>query len=407
MNQAVNILHVEDSSNDSELVQQMLQENGLSCETIRVETRGDFIDALEERDYDLILSDCTLPQFSGLQALEIAHSLRPRTPFIFVSGTIGEETAIESLQNGATDYVLKHRLTRLVPAIRRALAESREKSLRFEAEERLRQAQRLEAIGTLVGGLVHDFKNLLQVIKTHVSLLPFHANQPEQVLKASEMLNKVTDRSSDLLQELLVFARKTDAHLTSVDLAPLAQETVEMLQASLPPNVKLVLRLDQELPPVFADPNQLSRILTNLVINASDAMPDGGTITISAEINRFDPLPPVSGQLEDVPYLCLKVTDTGTGMDEYTQLHVFEPFFTTKPSGKGTGLGLSVVFGLMRIHNGFINLQSKSGEGTTISLYFPLPQGSRIAPEKIKKVPPFQLWGGTPHPASTKQALKK
>ena len=396
MKQLLHILHVEDSPEDSELVQHKLEGDGLNCEIQRVETRAQLVEALEHSEYDLILSDCTLPCFSGLQALEIVHSLKPQVPFIFISGTIGEETAIQSLQDGATDYVLKHRLSRLLPAVRRALREADERTMRREMENRLRQARRLESIGTLAGGLAHDFNNLLQVLKAHISLLPLTSHDSE-ILKIAETLDKTTDRGAKLTQELLVFARKTEAHLTSVDITVLIQETAETLKAALPQNIILNLELNKGLPPIFADPGHLDRILTNLVMNARDAMPLGGSITISTEIVRFDPAPPHSWQPDQALYLCLKVSDTGTGMDEMARLHAFEPFFTTKPAGKGTGLGLSVVFGLMQVHNGLIDLQSKPGEGTTFSLFFPLPQGSIVASQMIKKIPPFSLLGGDAH----------
>src|SRR5258708_39750294 len=124
MKQSLRVLHIEDSREDCELIAQMLLKEGLACEVIRVETRPEVFDALQHQSFDLILADCKLPSFSGLHALEIAHALKPEIPFVFVSGTIGEETAIESLRNGAADYVLKDRLSRLAPAVRRALAEA-------------------------------------------------------------------------------------------------------------------------------------------------------------------------------------------------------------------------------------------------------------------------------------------
>jgi signal transduction histidine kinase len=392
MKKLLHILHIEDSQADSELVQHELQGDGLNCEIQRIETRAELVKALEHSEQDLILSDCTLPLFSGLQALEIARSLKPYVPFIFVSGTIGEETAIQSLQNGATDYVLKHRLSRLLPAVRRALRETDERATRQAMEERLRQSRRLESIGTLAGGLAHDFNNLLQILKAHIGLLPLTSNDPE-ILKIAETLNKTTDRGTKLTQELLVFARKTEAHLTSIDITSLIQETAEILKAGLPQNVILNLKLEQGLPPVFADPSHVDRILTNLVMNARDAMPQGGSITISAEVVQFDPMPQNSWQLDRILYLCLKVSDTGTGMDEMTRMHAFEPFVTTKPAGKGTGLGLSVVFGLMQVHNGLIDLHSKLGEGTVFFLFFPLPQSSIVDSQMIKKIAPFPLLG--------------
>lgn len=400
MKKPLKVLHVEDSQEDSELVEEMLRRDGLECEIKRVETRGELFEALERSNCDLILSDCTLPAFNGLQALEVAHALKPQVPFIFVSGTIGEETAIKSLQNGATDYVLKHRLSRLVPAVRRALTEAEERNIRREMEKRLHQARRLEGIGTLAGGLAHDFNNLLQVFKAHIALLSLEAGNPEQIAKIAETLDKAADRGSGLMRELLVFARKTEANLSSIDVSLRINETVDMIRASMPSHVTLITKLEEGLPHIFADPGQIDRILTNLIVNAKDAMPQGGTVTISSEVVQFDPAPPHSWQSDDVLYFCLKVADTGIGMDEATRLHAFEPFFTTKPLEKGTGLGLSVVFGLMQVHNGFIDVQSKPGEGTTFSLFFPLLHGARVDSAKIKKLPPFHLLGGaTQHEA--------
>jgi two-component system cell cycle sensor histidine kinase/response regulator CckA len=393
MKKSLKVLHVEDSPEDSILVQHMLQDDGLECEIQRVQTRAQLFEALEHSPCDLILSDCTLPQFSGLQALEIAHALKPQVPFIFVSGTIGEETAIKSLQDGATDYVLKHRLSRLVPAVRRALTESNERTMRRAMEKRLQQARRLESIGRLAGGLAHDFNNLLQVLKAHIGLLPLESREPDQVIRIAELLDKTTDRGSDMMKELLVFARKTEAHLASIDIAAQINETASMLKVGLPSNINLVVQLAEDLPPVFADPGQMDRILTNLVVNARDAMPQGGDITISADVVQFDPMPPHAWQGDDSLFLCLKVSDTGMGMDEATRLRAFEPFFSTKPIGQGTGLGLSVVFGLMQVHNGFIDIQSKPGEGTAISLFFPLLHGVKVNAKMIKKIPPFQLLG--------------
>src|SRR5271163_3370954 len=142
------ILHLEDSPDDCELVQHVLEVDGFNCEFIRCDNREKFIKDLETQDFDLIFADCTLPQFNGQHALALARELATGIPFIFVSGTIEEDSAIESLRNGATDYVLKDRLTRLVPAVRRALAEVEERTKNREMEQRLRQSQRLEAVGT-------------------------------------------------------------------------------------------------------------------------------------------------------------------------------------------------------------------------------------------------------------------
>jgi signal transduction histidine kinase len=395
MKQSLHIIHVEDSLDDSELVRLMLHAAGLECKIRRVETREQFVEALHESTCDLILSDWTLPHFYGLEALQIARATKPEIPFIFISGTMGEERAIKSLQNGATDYVLKHLLARLVPAVRRAITEVEGRKARHALETQLQRARKLETIGTLAGGLAHDFRNLLQILKLSIDLLPLIADDPKQVVHIAEQLDKTVNRGCGMMQELLVFARKTEANLLPVDMAVQIKEMTQMLQSSLPANVSLFLELEEDLPPVIADAGQLERMLTNLIMNARDALPQGGEIVVSTDLIRFARIHANSWQIKDVPYLRVKISDTGTGMDEVTQSQIFEPFFTTKSTEKGTGLGLSVVFGLIEAHHGFIDLHSQIGEGTTFSLFFPLLPGANVAPERIQVISPIQLLGKT------------
>ncbi len=393
MKQSLNLIHVEDSWQDCELIKIMLEATGMACEITRVETRDQLVEALLQAKCDLILSDCTLPHFHGLEALYVARAMKPDVPFIFVSGTIGEETAIKSLQNGATDYVLKDRLSRLIPAVRRALTEVEERKQRHSLESQLRQARKLETIANLTGGLVHDFRNLLQVQKLSIDLLPLVANEPDKVNYIADQLHKATERGCGMVQELLVFARKTEAHLLPVDMAAQIKEMAGTLQGSMPENVSLSLTLEEDLASVPADLGQLHRILSNLILNARDAMPQGGQIVVSTDLIRFDLVHTHSWQIKDVPYFRVRISDTGMGMDEATQSRIFEPFFTTKPEGKGTGLGLPVVLGLMEVHQGFIDLDSTVGEGTTFSLFFPLPSETNVAPERIQVIAPTHLLG--------------
>ncbi len=395
---SLQILHIEDSADDTEFIQRTLRKGGVDCEIRRVETRDELFKELEHSHCDLILSDCALPEFDGFQALEIASSMKPQLPFIFVSGTIGEETAIKSLQEGATDYVLKDRMSRLVPAVRRAMAETNERSMLRAMKARLSQLRRLEAVGRLATGISHDFNNLLQVIKSQVALLSIEKANPEQIAKIAEQIDKATDRGSERMKELLVFARKTEAYFASINIPKLIEKVTEGHKPWLATGVKFDIQADKDLPPIFADPGQVDRMLTNLIINARDSITEGGCITISAEVIRFDPSFHQGCQLDDdALYLCLKVSDDGNGMDETTRMHAFEPFFTTKPLQRGTGLGLSVVFGLMQVHNGLIDIASKVGKGTTVSLFFPLPRGTKVADEKIKRIPPFQPMDGLSH----------
>jgi two-component system cell cycle sensor histidine kinase/response regulator CckA len=376
MKQTLNILHIEDSREDSELIQRMLSNEGFQCRVTRVETRPAVFDALEKNSYDLILADCKLPRFSGLHALEIAHALKPETPFVFVSGTIGEETAIESLRNGATDYVLKDRLSRLIPAVRRALAEAEERTLRRQLQQRLREAGRLEAISTLSNGIAHDFNNILTIILGHASLLAMEHKNPDRVLEISDTLAEAGRRGSEIVQQLLAFARKSDGHVAPANLNRYIEAHLNALKERLPNGIDLTFEPAIGLPDVLIDAGQLDRILVNLLTNSIDAMSAGGRIVLSTRLVRATELPNLLPELASENYVCLTVSDTGKGVDSTTREHVFEPFFTTKERGHGTGLGLPVVYGLMQAHHGYVDMQSEIDKGTTISLFFPVPEPS-------------------------------
>jgi len=367
------ILHLEDSQADCELVHQLLLRDGIECDITRCDDRQDFIRDLQEKQFDLIFADCTLPQFSGLHALELAREIAPGVPFIFVSGTIEEDSAIESLRSGATDYVLKHRLGRLVPAVRRAIAEAAEKAKSAEMEQRLRQSQRLEAVGTLAGGIAHDFNNILTIIKGYTTLLPMESQSPQRVKEIADTIDRASSRGSEMVNQLLAFARKSEGAFTSTAVNQRVKEIVMMLRPAMPAGIDFELQVEEDLPEIHADQGQVERVIINLCTNARDAMPDGGKITFTTSRVPGDLAPLHSGSETD-EYLCLRVSDTGTGMDEATRQRIFEPFFTTKSRGKGTGLGMPVVYGLMQSHNGLIDVQSEVGKGTSISLYFPIPK---------------------------------
>jgi len=390
MNSPCRILHLEDSPEDCELVHRLLVNDGIDCEITRCENREKYIADLEGKNFDLIFADCALPGFSGHHALELAQRHAPEIPFIFVSGTIEEDSAIESLRNGATDYVLKNRLSRLVPAVRRALAEARERAQNHEMEERLRQARRLEAVGTLAGGIAHDFNNILTIIKGCASLLPMEGDQPDRVREIAGTIDRASLRGSELVAQLLAFARKSDGRFTSTDINQRVREIASMLRPAMPSNIAFELQLEEGLPEIHADPGQVERVIINLSTNARDAMPDGGTITFSTKRVRGEEAPLPSGRGTD-QYLRLRISDTGTGMDEATRQRIFEPFFTTKPRGKGTGLGMPVVYGLMQSHDGLIDVWSEPGKGTSISLFFPIPTTPlahpvALAPDSPKSV---------------------
>lgn len=386
MKTKLQILHIEDSAEDSDLIQRILKEGGLPCEMTRAATRAAVFDALEQRAFDLILSDHKLPGFDGLRALEIAHALKPETPFVFVSGTIGEDTAIESLRNGATDYVLKDRISRLVPAVKRALAEAEEHAMCRQLQMRLREAGRLEAISTLSHGIAHDFNNILTIILGHASLLSVEHQNPSRVLEIGGTISDAARRGSEIVQQLLAFARKSDGHVAPTDINRYICANLNALKEKLPAGVELNFQPAADLPKVLLDAGQLDRILANLITNSIDAMAAGGCVTLSTGVVNAGDVPEVLPELAAESYVSLTVADTGKGIDATTREHVFEPFYTTKDRGRGTGLGLPVVYGLMQAHNGYVDVKSELGRGTSITLYFPVPKasatpGKPLAPE--------------------------
>jgi len=351
----------------------MLLKDGIECSVHRLATLPDYLQQLQRKDFDMIFADCAMPEFSGINALEVARLHAPEIPFIFVSGTMEEDVAIESLRSGATDYVLKHRLSRLVPAVRRAMAEAEERDKNRVMEQHLRQAQRLEAVGTLAGGVAHDFNNILTIIAGHVALLPLECRHPERVREISAIIDRAAQRGTELVKQLLAFARKSDGSFTSTNINEHIREITDMLRKTVPKNIVFEFKLEEHLPEILADPGQVERVVINLATNARDAMPNGGKITFATNRVSGYQVPPHSSVEAEQQYLCLCVTDTGFGMDETMRQHIFEPFFTTKPKSKGTGLGLPVVYGLMQSHNGIIDVQSEVGKGTSISLFFPIP----------------------------------
>jgi PAS domain S-box-containing protein len=239
-------------------------------------------------------------------------------------------------------------------------------------EEQLRQAQKMEAVGTLAGGIAHDFNNLLTVITGYCQLLlGQHENDP-QSCRSLEQILRASDRATDLTRQLLAFSRRQMLQPRVVNLNTLVENVGHMLDPLLGERIQVVLNTTATRATVKADPGQLEHVLMNLAVNARDAMPNGGTLSVRTEI-----IERLSGsfpkQLESSgPFAALLVSDTGHGIDADTLAHVFEPFFTTKDPGKGTGLGLSMVYGIVQQSGGHVTVSSVPGEGTTFVVYLPL-----------------------------------
>ena len=371
------LLLLEDRESDAALLLHELHRLGYSVTCERVETREAMTAALERGPWDLIISDFRMPEFDAPGALAVCRELGVELPFIIVSGTIGEEEAVESMKSGAYDFVIKGRLARLGPAITRGLREFQERRTLRATEERLRQAQKMEAIGQLAGGIAHDFNNLLGVIMGYGELLLKDLPADDRQRKRAQSVLHAATRGAALTRQLLTFSRQQPLVARPVDLNTVVVELQQMLSRLIGEDIEVVTVLSEGLPRVSADPAQVEQVLMNLATNARDAMSEGGRLILETRDVDFD-----AGYARFHPdvkagrYVMLAVSDTGHGMDDNTLSHIFEPFFTTKPLGKGTGLGLATVYGIARQSGGHIAVYSEPGRGTTFKIYFPATDAS-------------------------------
>ncbi len=253
-------------------------------------------------------------------------------------------------------------------------ASMRDLSTQREMERLLRRTQRLESIGTLAGGIAHDINNVLTPILTGVSVL--HESVPPRDRPILDAMAASARRGADMVRQLLMFARGTEGEKITVHVKPLLRELEEFMRGTLPKNIRIRLELAQDLKPVTGDPTQLHQVLLNLCVNARDAMPDGGDLTISAA-EAPSILKPGGAEAR---MIVIRVTDSGSGIAPEIIDHIFDPFFTTKEPGKGTGLGLATALGIIRGHGGHMQVESESNRGTTFSILLPATTGGTAHP---------------------------
>ncbi len=242
---------------------------------------------------------------------------------------------------------------------------------RQKLEEQLRQAQKIEAIGTLAGGIAHDFNNTLNIIQAYAMLISKQASGDEHIIESTKVISDEVQRGAAVVRQLMTIARKTEVSLGRTDLNQLILTVSNLIRQTFPKTIELELKLDRTLNPVLADSNQITQAILNLCLNARDAMPQGGHLTLATELLGPDVSQMRRAELSPKPHVCIAVTDSGSGMEEAVRSRVFEPFFTTKAIGEGTGLGLAMVYGIAKNHTGTVHIESELGAGTTVQLYLP------------------------------------
>jgi PAS domain S-box-containing protein len=490
----LDVLVIDDSADDADLLIREISRGGFQLQHDRVDTPEALEEALNKKRWHIIIGDYTMPRFSGTDALAMVRGRGLDTPFIFVSGTIGEDQAVAAMKAGAQDYIIKGQLKRLVPAISRELQDAevrRERARanaklqqlsraveqsanlvivsnvegtveyvnprylevmgyganevigrdfsfwinesandasgqkvlqaiqagkewhgefesqrkdgqtvhltvtvspieddngrithfisiqedmtrRHEVEEQLRKAQRMEAIGQLTGGMAHDFNNLLSVIIGNLDLLQEEISGQPRAQRLIDAALRASLRGGDLTKHLLAFARRQSLKASTFTMNSMINGMADMLQRTIGEQIQVRMALDETAWPVLADATQVESACLNLTINARDAMPNGGALTIETKNVVLDDIYAAANPMVTPgEYVMLAVSDTGTGIPPEVLERVFEPFFTTKEMGKGTGLGLSMVYGFARQSGGHVKIYSEVGHGTVVRLYLP------------------------------------
>lgn len=544
MKMLLRALIVEDSEDDALLAIRQIEKGSFSIEYEIVQTAEKMKECLKEKVWDVILCDYKMPRFNGFEALKIYKKSALDIPFIIISGTIGEEIAVECMKAGADDYLIKGHLTRLLPAIERGLREAknraerkrleeeqkqseselrfrnillstlqevsidgilvvdeagrmilfnrnfvtmwsippevidsksgeralqsvlgnlaepeeylrkvkylyeqksetsrdeialkdgrtfdrysapmigadnkyygrvwffrditdrkradeeikRNQAKRFELERELIQSQKMESLGTLASGIAHDFNNILAIILGYSSLGEQGAltHQPE-LIKSFETISIASRRGALLVSQLLTFARKTETVFRATDINALIIEIARLFGETFPKTIGISTNLQENIPPIVADVTQLHQVFMNLCVNARDAMPTGGTITISTLVLDSAAVKSKFPKAIAQKHIAISISDTGSGMDEKTKRKIFDPFFTTKEPGKGTGLGLALVHSIIENHHGVIEVESELGKGTAFHIYLPIEDSAIENKEPAKAVRDYTS-GGT------------
>jgi C4-dicarboxylate-specific signal transduction histidine kinase len=372
MNAPLRILYLENDLADAELVQETLEAGGIACELTRVEAEGEFRTVLRRGGFDLILADYTLPAFDGLSALRIVRHQLADVPFIFVSGTLGEEVAIDALKMGATDYVFKTRLSRLAPAIQRAMREAGERVELSEQRERLRQLEaklvhmdRLSIVGELATSIAHEVNQPLSgIVSSGGACLRWLAADPPNLEEARESVRRIVAagrHAGEVIARIRALAKPTAAAAEKLDLNETIRQVLVMVGDEAKRNKVTIRTLFADgLSSVTGDRVQFQQVVLNLLINGIEAM--------TSVSDRPRELAITTANI-DPNQVQVTVEDTGIGIDPNTLEKMFEPFYTTKSTGMG--MGLSIARSILQQHGGALWATARRGAGAMFCFTVP------------------------------------
>ncbi len=392
MKTLLRIVYLEDDPRDAELVQEILAAGGIECAMTRVETEIDFTSILEKGGVDLVLADYTLPSFDGLSALEIVQKNWPSVPLIFVSGTLGEEVAIEALKQGATDYVFKTRLSRLAPSVQRALREAGERSDLIKAEEALQKAQaelahvaRVTTLGELTASIAHEINQPLSAVVTNANAgLRWLSGESPNIDEAREAIRRILrdgNRAAEVISKTRALFKKAPMTKEQFDINEAVEEIVTLTQSEAQRNRVLVrTRLDGNIAWVLGDRVQLQQVVLNLLINAIEAVSEMSEsrreVVVSSQKGRGD-----AGESREQnaghhdsaeaesTHVLIAVRDSGRGLDPTALEHLFDAFYTTK--SHGLGMGLAISRSIIEAHGGRLWAKANAPQGAIVQFALP------------------------------------
>ena len=363
MGEKLRVLVAEDAVDDFDILLRELRKAGYVPDALRVDDAAGMKAALRDRTWDIVISDWRMPGFSGLEALGLVQQSGLDLPFLFASGTVGEETAVEALRCGAHDFLLKDRLARLGGAIERELREAAVRNERARMHEQLQMSDRMASVGILAAGVAHEINNPLAVVIANLDLAleDLDARSTEQDFLASlrEELSDArhaADRVRRIVRDLRVFSRNEDEPPGPVDVHTVLESTLRMASNEIRHRATVV-RDFEVVPPVIASEGRLGQVFLNLIVNAAQALPDGQADKHEIKISTR-----VRGDR-----VAIAISDTGPGLPAAVLQRLFTPFVTTKPAGIGTGLGLSICHRIVTGLGGDITSESRSS-GTTFEI---------------------------------------
>ena len=375
----VSILLIDDDPQAEALIEMALMDAHFERKIEVAVTASAGLERVKANDHDIYLVDQRLPDGTGIDLIRTAKDLGVDKPFILMTGYGSGALDEAALREGAADYVEKHLVgAHLERSIRYSLRNWQASRVLHDREEQLRQSQKMEAIGRLAGGVAHDFNNLLTAVIGYTDMIGERPEVDEQTAREVREIRRAADRGAALTRQLLAFSRKQFLNPTVMNVNESVAGLLHMLPRLIGDHIHTDARLGNGLGFVKADASQIEQVIVNLVLNARDAMPGGGNVTIetsNVELTE-ERLEAETLRLPRGQYVMLAIADTGIGMDEATRAHAFEPFFTTKAKGKGTGLGLATVYGIVDQSGGAISIDTAPNRGTRIRVYLPVTTAS-------------------------------